>query len=154
MDELIKYLTSKIGYTLTLIFGFGLPGSVLIFVWDGKLYLEMDILKLLLLSFGITFMLFIPNFLIVVEMCIVSEKTLKRKQVLSEPYMILLVPISLTVLEIGFVIACKIVNDDFTMSQCWKYIIGPIVVIAILTVIIESLIPIFITVYKKIKRKK
>ena len=52
MDELVKYLTSKIGYTLTFVLGFGLPGNVLIFIWNEKLYLEMDILTLLRLCFA------------------------------------------------------------------------------------------------------
>ena len=54
MDELIKYMISKIGYTLTAIIGGALPGSLLIFVWNRKLYMELDLLKLIILSFAIT----------------------------------------------------------------------------------------------------
>ena len=50
MDELIKYMISKIGYTLTAIIGGALPGSLLIFVWNRKLYMELDLLKLIILS--------------------------------------------------------------------------------------------------------
>ena len=53
MDELIKYMISKIGYTLTAIIGGALPGSLLIFVWNRKLYMELDLLKLIILSFAI-----------------------------------------------------------------------------------------------------
>lgn len=154
MDELVKYLTSKIGYTLTFILGFGLPGNVLIFIWNEELYLELDILKLILLSFGITFMLFIPNLILIAEICIIAENILKRKIILSEPYMILFVPISLTVIEIGIAIACKIVNSDFTMNQCWKNIIGPIVVIVILVIMAETIISAFIALFQKNRRKK
>lgn len=46
MDELIKFLTSKIGYTLTFIFGCLLPGNIMIFALDRQLYLQIDIIKL------------------------------------------------------------------------------------------------------------
>lgn len=153
MDELVKYLTSKIGYTLTFIFGFGLPGNVLIFIWNEKLYLELDMLKLLFLSFGITFMLFIPNFFMYTEICMIADKILKRKISLSEPYMVLLVPVSFTVIEIGIAVVCKIIDNDFTIIQYLKYIIVPIVLIAILISVIEFVISRGIALYKMIKRK-
>lgn len=153
MDELVKYLTSKIGYTLTFILGFGLPGNVLIFIWNEKLYLELDILKLILLSFGITFMLFIPNFILIAEICIVTEKILKRKIDSLDPHIILLVPISFTVIEIGIAIALKIVNSDYVMKQYWENIIGPVVMIAIFAMVIETFVSIVVALYKKVKRK-
>ncbi|RHU79191.1 hypothetical protein DXC58_04135, partial [Ruminococcus sp. TF06-23] len=61
MDELIKYMISKIGYTLTAIIGGALPGSLLIFVWNRKLYMELDLLKLIILSFAIPGILYVCN---------------------------------------------------------------------------------------------
>ena len=37
MDELIKYMISKIGYTLTAIIGGALPGSLLNFCMESKI---------------------------------------------------------------------------------------------------------------------
>lgn len=34
MDELIKYMISKIGYTLIVIIGLAIPGNLLVFVWN------------------------------------------------------------------------------------------------------------------------
>ena len=49
MDKLIEFLTTKVGYVLTIVLGFIAPGNVLIFVWNRNMYLEMDIVKLLIL---------------------------------------------------------------------------------------------------------
>ena len=61
MDKLVKFLTKKVGYVLAVILGFIAPGNVLLFAWDRNLYLEMDVVKLLILSFSISFITFIPN---------------------------------------------------------------------------------------------
>ena len=42
MDRLIEFLTTKVGYVLTVILGFIVPGNVLIFVWNRNMYLEID----------------------------------------------------------------------------------------------------------------
>lgn len=55
MEKLVDFLTSKIGYTLTIIAGFIVPGVMLIFIWNRELYMQLDIIKLLLASFGISF---------------------------------------------------------------------------------------------------
>ena len=49
MDELIKYMISKIGYTLTAIIGGALPGSLLIFVQTRSLYMVLDLRRLIIL---------------------------------------------------------------------------------------------------------
>ena len=49
MDKLIEFLTTKVGYVLTIVLGFIAPGNVLIFVWNRNMYLEMDIVILLIL---------------------------------------------------------------------------------------------------------
>lgn len=59
MDELVKYLISKIGYTLIVIVGLALPGNLLIFVWNRELYVSLDFFKMLVLSFAIPTMLYI-----------------------------------------------------------------------------------------------
>ena len=62
MDRLIEFLTTKVGYVLTVILGFIVPGNVLIFVWNRNMYLEIDIIKLLILSFSISFVALILQF--------------------------------------------------------------------------------------------
>lgn len=53
MDELFKFLAEKVNYVAVIILGFIIPGNVLIFVWNQELYFEIDIIRLLILSFGI-----------------------------------------------------------------------------------------------------
>ena len=62
-------MISKIGYTLTAIIGGALPGSLLIFVWNRKLYMELDLLKLIILSFAIPGILYVCNILSVYRLC-------------------------------------------------------------------------------------
>ena len=51
MDELFKFLAEKVNYVAVIILGFIIPGNVLIFVWNQELYFEIDIIRLLILSF-------------------------------------------------------------------------------------------------------
>lgn len=64
MDELFKFLAEKVNYVAVIILGFIIPGNVLIFVWNQELYFEIDIIRLLILSFGIAFMVYVPNFIL------------------------------------------------------------------------------------------
>lgn len=50
MEELIKFLTSKIGYTVLFALCIFAPGNLFVFVWNQELYLEMDIVKLIILT--------------------------------------------------------------------------------------------------------
>jgi Mn2+/Fe2+ NRAMP family transporter len=66
MDELFKLLVKKVNYVAIIILGFIIPGNVLIFVWNQDLYFEIDIIRLLVLSFGIAFIVYVPNFILMI----------------------------------------------------------------------------------------
>lgn len=152
MDELVKYLTSKMGYTLAIIFGFGVLGNVLIFMWNRELYLEMDIFKLLIISFGIPFMLFIPNLILVVEVMILRSHFSKKEDESSDLDITIGTAIAFNVIEIGFIIALKINHSAFTVASCWKMVIVVIVFFSIAFMVIEAIVSKIIKI--KNKRKK
>lgn len=64
MESLIKILTSNI-ITITgsiiVILCFIAPGYMFIFIWDREKFMSMKMDKLLMLSFSITWLAFIPN---------------------------------------------------------------------------------------------
>lgn len=153
MDELVKYLTSKIGYTLAVIFGFALPGNALIYIWDRELYLEMDILKLLIISVGIPFMLCIPNFFVVMEIVLTKNLISKKSEDIFCVDIIACTALIFGVMEIDLAIAYKIIDNDFTAVQCLEYVVGPIVIIAILLMVVRNIISLLMMLYKKIKYK-
>lgn len=75
MDRLMDFLIKKAPYVLAVILGFIAPGNILLFVWNQSLYMEMDVVKLLVLSFGISYIAFIPNLLI----AFIASNTLDKK---------------------------------------------------------------------------
>lgn len=66
MENLVKFLTEKIkiAHTLTVLLGFIVVGAMFVFVWNRDIYIELNALQLLLLSIGISFLIFIPNFVL------------------------------------------------------------------------------------------
>lgn len=82
MEKLVEFLTTKLGYVLMIILGFIAPGNVLIFVWNRDIYLAMDVIKLLILSFAVSFIAFIPNLIAVIIIYFIHgyEKELDTKQ--------------------------------------------------------------------------
>lgn len=114
MDELVKVLASKMGYTLTVIFGFGLPGNLLVFVWDRNLYLEMNIVKLIILSFGIAFAFFAIVSVSVFPFYIGLEEILKKKSNINA---IVLPSVAVNILAIIGMIVIKILKPDYTIKS-------------------------------------
>ena len=80
MDTLVEFLTDKIGYTIFIILGFLLPGTLFIFVWNRQLYLEMEMVKLILLALAISFMLFAANFLCTTIVFMIQEKAKQKEE--------------------------------------------------------------------------
>lgn len=117
MEKLVDFLTSKIGYTLTIIAGFIVPGVMLIFIWNRELYMQLDIIKLLLASFGISFFLYIPMLIFGIKITSITEKISKKE---AEGMAVLLVPVFLTVVEIMLLITIKIINTDYSMLDFVK----------------------------------
>lgn len=147
MDELIKFLTSKIGYTLTAILGFGLPGNLFIFVWNRSLYVELDIVKLLVLSFAISFGLFIPNLLIFLSVISAKNQISKKKYGI---YNIAFSAILATIIEITVMIVIKILNPEYTIKVLLE-MISPEYIVAYLIILLAGIIVEGIA--KKIKHK-
>lgn len=114
MDELVKVLASKMGYTLTVIFGFGLPGNLLVFVWDRNLYLEMNIVKLIILSFGIAFAFFVIVSVSVFPFYIGLEEISKKKSNINA---IVLPSVAVNILVIIGMIVIKILKPDYTIKS-------------------------------------
>ena len=64
MESLIKILTSNIitiAGSIIVILCFIAPGYMFIFIWDREKFMSMKMDKLLMLSFSITWLAFIPN---------------------------------------------------------------------------------------------
>lgn len=78
MDELVKFFTSRIGL-ITILF-LGCPGLVFVFIWNRDIFMEMDIIKLFIFSFAISFNIFIPSlFGFVIMRAIHTTKNLEKE---------------------------------------------------------------------------
>ena len=117
MEKLVDFLTSKIGYTLTIIAGFIVPGVMLIFIWNRELYMQLDLIKLLLASFGISFFLYIPLLIFGIKITSIVERVSKKE---VEGMAVLLVPVFLTVVEIMLLMTIKIINTNYSMLDFVK----------------------------------
>lgn len=145
MDELIKFLTSKLGYTLGAILGFGLPGNLFIFVWDRELYLDMNLIKLLILSFAISFVLFIPNILLFVMVIGIIENI---RKIQLEAWAVLLLTICFTVLEMIYGMVVRLLNSMYTIVNY----IEEIAPVLFWSFVLASIIDCIIAIRKKIKK--
>ncbi|MCB5688857.1 MULTISPECIES: hypothetical protein [Blautia] len=116
MDELIKYMISKIGYTLTAIIGGALPGSLLIFVWNRKLYMELDLLKLIILSFAIPGILYVCNIFVCLPIMSLYNEFKHDTEIFSVEF-IFIIPAILTWIEIGYLVMSKILLPEYTIRD-------------------------------------
>lgn len=132
MEELVKFLTSKIGYTLTAILGFGLPGNLFIFVWNREIYLEMDILKLIILSFAITFIVYIPNIFLITSVCKFFDAILKRR-ISSDQF--IFSSIVCTMIEMIVAMIIKIISPNYTIEMLLEDTITELVVAYLIIII-------------------
>lgn len=167
MDELFKLLAEKVNYVAIVILGFIVPGNVLIFVWNQDLYFEIDIIRLLVLSFGIAFIVYVPNFILtalfVAVKSILTESDKEQKnnedeqqnRNMTELISVIIVPIVLEFCEIGAYIYSKIVSSNTSISGYCKYIgeyLIPIIGIFFALYIIVSIAsPLILKVRNKLK---
>lgn len=136
MDKLVEFLTSKIGYVLVAILGFFVPGNVSIFIWNTKLYLDIDFIKLIMLSFGIPCISYVAVF--IVEMAIVDfNDKLKGKETKLDNIVIIAVAMNVILFAIG--IFCKIINTNYTVQQ-YVFYMFLIFLSAIIILLIASFI--------------
>lgn len=120
MDELVKFLTSKIGYTIIVVLGFIIPGAMFVFAWNRELYVELDALKLLVLSLGISFIMLIPNFFICSMVCDIIEKIKNKKY--DMPF-ILFLSIFINCVEMVVFMLCKMWITDYSVRKFSKEVL-------------------------------
>lgn len=121
MDKLVEFLTSKIGYVLVAILGFFVPGNVSIFVWNTKLYLEIDFIKLIMLSFGIPCISYIAVFIVIMVIIDFNDK-LKGKETKLDNITIVAVVMNAILFTIG--IFCKVIYTDCAVREYIYNILG------------------------------
>lgn len=84
MEELVKFLTSKIGYTLVFILCIFAPGNLFIFIWNQELYFEMDIIRLIILSLIIPCIVYTINFGIIILSLLMGNIIFRVKSDIEE----------------------------------------------------------------------
>ena len=147
MDKLVEFLTSKIGYTVAVIVGFLFPGMLFIFTWNREVYLELGLVRLIILALCIAFAIYIPHFLLVGITCFVQEKAGDREADVG--YMIGM-PLLITNFEIYYALLYKLEHNNFTIIQ----FVDVITIFAWFLAIV-GIIPSVIKIgWRKIRRKK
>lgn len=141
MDKLVEFLTKKVGYVLAVILGFIAPGNVLLFAWDRNLYLEMDVVKLLILSFSISFITFIPNLIasFIIYFIHGRDKVLDNINKAEVKFDLLYytgIAIVLTISEIAGVVFMAISTENFKLSE---YVMA-LGILLMVSIVIESII--------------
>lgn len=69
MDEFMEYLTSKISKVMMVFIGVIVPGVLFLFIYERDIFMELDILKLLLLSCSIS----IPTYALLVAKEVIGD---------------------------------------------------------------------------------
>nr|DAZ16320.1 MAG TPA: hypothetical protein [Caudoviricetes sp.] len=151
MDELIKYLVSKIGYTLIAIIGLALPGNLLIFVWNRELYVSLDFFKMIILSFAIPSMLYICSLTLYILIAIANEE-IKHNKEKRDIEVVFMASLALTYLAIIYLIVNRIVlKQKFSMCYFIKNCGTPFGILILLLVILDIVL---IPILKKVKNLK
>lgn len=125
MEEIVKILdemVEKRKYAVLGIFvGMVLPENLLFFIWNRDLYLEMDVLKLFLLSLGIGSIFYFMNFIVCMNHAIKMDYTIKqedgtRKKFVAE--MGAIITLFVTMCELIGLIFLKIYMPSLTIKMC------------------------------------
>lgn len=116
METILEFLISKnkFGYALVAILFFGFPGFIFVFVWNREVFITIDIFKLILLSFAITFMIFIPNAIYSAYTIMLEEKVRKRE---PERFEALFMSIGLSFFAMSLAMIYKLIDNKFTVIQ-------------------------------------
>lgn len=123
MEKLVGFLTSKIGYTIAVIGGFLFPGLIFIFIWDKNLFINLNVVVLFTFAIAISFMLYIPNFILSIWTIELQEKMRKEKN--EEKYFtILMLGLLATVTEMSGEMINKILNPSVTISHVVLFVLG------------------------------
>lgn len=123
MEKLVEFLTSKIGYTIAVIGGFLFPGLIFIFIWDKNLFINLNVVVLFTFAIAISFMLYIPNFILSIWAIELQEKMRKEKN--EEKYFtILVLGLLATVTEMSGEMINKILNPSVTIGHVVLFVLG------------------------------
>ena len=120
MDKFIEYVMDRYKWEniLLLILALILPGLVFIFVWNREVFLDMDVIKLLLFSFAMDFMIFIPN-LIYATIC--TELESKYRTDGTDDRDLIPFAVIITVLTIACAVIYKLFNPTFSIPDFIVY---------------------------------
>lgn len=135
MDKLVEFLIKKVPYVLAIILGFIAPGNILLLVWDTQLYMEMDVVKLLILSFGITYTAFIPNTVIGMLLYFIHKSYEKNEDISVKVQFLFYfgITIVLTAVEILTYVFFNLCGINQPLSDAvFKFGIGTVIIIIIL----------------------
>ena len=123
MEKLVEFLTSKIGYTIAVIGGFLFPGLIFIFIWDKDLFINLNVVVLFTFAIAISFMLYIPNFILSIWTIELQEKMRKEKN--EEKYFtILVLGLLATVTEMSGEMISKILDPSVTIGHVVLFVLG------------------------------
>lgn len=134
MDKLVEFLTSKIGYVLVAILGFFVPGNVFMFIWNRELYMDMNVIKLIMLSFSIPFITFIPIFIIITIGYAVNEKISK---VNTKWYVLIGTPVATNAVILMQGMFEKINNPLYSIKKYITHVCIGISFVALLIAIVD-----------------
>lgn len=146
MEKLIEFFTNRLGIAISIIGGFILPGCLFIYIFDKEMFLEIDLLKLLILASSICLAVYVMMFILsVLYMCISDKNGLKKYDITD----ILLYPLVYSNLLIYFWMLGKIFRKDLQITyfiEFWS------VTIFIAGIIIYM--QLFVSILKKRRRIK
>lgn len=118
MKDLLKFITSNKKYiviAIIIFIGFITPGMLMIFRWDKELFLSLSEEKLLMLSFVITFAVFIPVF-IICGICLLCKSYAFNKK--NKWYEYVWVPWVVNNILVYYATVQKIICSDFSIKAC------------------------------------
>lgn len=152
LNEIFKFMNNRenrvlIWIILVAVIFFGLPGNVLIFVWNQELYLKMDIIKLLMLSFGI------PTMSIVFVAIVTSIALWIQNKIFGyENQVVIYIGLAIVVNDIFVIYATvqKIITTKLLANKCIWRIIEFLIVILVFS-LVEWTIR---WIYRKVKKRK
>lgn len=117
MEKLIEFFTNRLGISISIIGGFILPGCLFIYVFDKEMFLEMNIVKLLILASSICLAVYVIMFILsTLYMCISDKNGLKKYDITD----ILLYPLVYSNLLIYFWMLGKIFRKDLQITYFIK----------------------------------
>lgn len=144
MEKLIEFFTNRLGITVSIIGGFILPGCLFIYVFDKDMFLEIDLLKLIILASAVCFAIYAVILILSTLVMRLNERHGLKKYDITD---ILLYPLIYSNL---FVYACML-EKLFRKESPITYFIGHWSVAIIIAYVIIH-IHLFFSIWRK-KRK-